>query len=310
MADALPQPGVAASSSSSRGGGGGVRGNNSSSSSNISQRGGVGGGGGDSRTSRLSTASSSCATISGNTPQPTPKKRSVPAAAFGLLRRRDLHLHNFFQRHSQKGLGKAVGVGSTPPLSSKTQLNTTTSATSNTPIYCGGTSSNTGNFSSCSSHATETEQQHQQSPAPPSLLTSASSSTLVTEPPRRTFVDEDPPSSSEETDALGEKAPSVHPRAGQTRNLRRLIAPSSGSMPSNTTVGGTSARGIPTSSSGGHYHLGIGGGSGGLPLGIHARRESFLYRADDREPFFNAAPSLLGCRPISRASSVASSDPQ
>lgn len=73
-----------------------------------------------------------------------------------------------------------------------------------------------------------------------------------------------------------------------------------------------------------HHHIHLGGGGGG----VHARRESFLYRAtiDDREqpPFFansalfgggstTTAPTTAGSscpRPISRASSVASSDPQ
>jgi cAMP-specific phosphodiesterase 4 len=55
---------------------------------------------------------------------------------------------------------------------------------------------------------------------------------------------------------------------------------------------------LPSSSSTGHFHhnlLNVGAG--------HARRESFLYKADDRD-----LSSI--CRPVSRASSVASTDPQ
>lgn len=56
---------------------------------------------------------------------------------------------------------------------------------------------------------------------------------------------------------------------------------------------------IPSSSSTGHFyhHLGVSGG--------HARRESFLYKAEDRDLLASSS-----CRPVSRASSVASTDPQ
>uniref|UniRef100_A0A915D7W1 3',5'-cyclic-AMP phosphodiesterase n=1 Tax=Ditylenchus dipsaci TaxID=166011 RepID=A0A915D7W1_9BILA len=65
-------------------------------------------------------------------------------------------------------------------------------------------------------------------------------------------------------------------------------------MPSSSSTSGLAG--------GGGHHLGI-------MSGMHARRESFLYRGDEREPLFNAA-LLGGGRPVSRASSVASSDPQ
>ncbi|KAE9548527.1 hypothetical protein FO519_008259 [Halicephalobus sp. NKZ332] len=70
----------------------------------------------------------------------------------------------------------------------------------------------------------------------------------------------------------------------------------SGNNPENLP---SSSSTIPSSSSTGHFyhHLGVTGG--------HARRESFLYKADDRELLASSS-----CRPVSRASSVASTDPQ
>uniref|UniRef100_A0AC34QK25 Uncharacterized protein n=1 Tax=Panagrolaimus sp. JU765 TaxID=591449 RepID=A0AC34QK25_9BILA len=55
---------------------------------------------------------------------------------------------------------------------------------------------------------------------------------------------------------------------------------------------------IPSSSSTGHFHHHL-----GVNIG-HARRESFLYKADDRDLLATSS-----CRPVSRASSVASTDP-
>lgn len=59
---------------------------------------------------------------------------------------------------------------------------------------------------------------------------------------------------------------------------------------------------LPSSSSSGGFHsnlLGVGGG-------MHARRESFLYKLNDEREFSSSS----GCRPVSRASSVTSQDQQ
>lgn len=53
-----------------------------------------------------------------------------------------------------------------------------------------------------------------------------------------------------------------------------------------------------SSSSGGFHHLGV--------TATHARRESFLYRVDDHRDLLAGST----CRPVSRASSIASGDPQ
>uniref|UniRef100_A0AC35GUZ0 Uncharacterized protein n=1 Tax=Panagrolaimus sp. PS1159 TaxID=55785 RepID=A0AC35GUZ0_9BILA len=56
------------------------------------------------------------------------------------------------------------------------------------------------------------------------------------------------------------------------------------------------------SSSTGHFHHNLLNVERG-----HARRESFLYKADtDRDILLSSS----SCRPVSRASSVASTDPQ
>lgn len=89
------------------------------------------------------------------------------------------------------------------------------------------------------------------------------------------------------------------------RHIRRMNLFQQAGPPTGTPIQG---RPLPPSSSStgfnthAHHHLGIGG--------LHTRRESFLYRADDRDSYYNPLfPSAAG-RPISRASSVTSSDPQ
>uniref|UniRef100_A0A914Z0Y8 Uncharacterized protein n=1 Tax=Panagrolaimus superbus TaxID=310955 RepID=A0A914Z0Y8_9BILA len=68
-----------------------------------------------------------------------------------------------------------------------------------------------------------------------------------------------------------------------------------------TTVGGSyDHSSIPSSSSTGHFHHNL------LNVGGHARRESFLYKADTDRDILSSS----SCRPVSRASSVASTDPQ
>jgi hypothetical protein len=78
--------------------------------------------------------------------------------------------------------------------------------------------------------------------------------------------------------------------------------------PISTTTGIGSGSGsydhstIPSSSSTGHFHHNLLNVERG-----HARRESFLYKADtDRDILLSSS----SCRPVSRASSVASTDPQ
>jgi cAMP-specific phosphodiesterase 4 len=80
----------------------------------------------------------------------------------------------------------------------------------------------------------------------------------------------------------------------------------SGATPISTTTGIGSGSydhsTIPSSSSTGHFHHNLLNVERG-----HARRESFLYKADtDRDILLSSS----SCRPVSRASSVASTDPQ
>lgn len=247
------------------------------------------------------------------TSQQTQKKRSVPAAAFGLLRRKDLHLYNFFQRHNPKNSSSINREQQKTPQNPKNLLVSTSninapSSTKNSTIFncaISGASpresrANTPistNFS-CATAATTSMQQ---------------SEGISTKPVNRS-VNNSSNSNSDEEDNISQQQilPLVSSLPSNSRfaqrSGRRLIAAPlslSGSGP----IGRNSGQ-IPSSSSGGggiggHHHLAASGGPGQL----HARRESFLYRADDREPFFNPA-SLLGYRPVSRASSVASSDPQ
>lgn len=74
----------------------------------------------------------------------------------------------------------------------------------------------------------------------------------------------------------------------------------------------------PSVSSGPGFHLGGGPGFAGAPPMLHARRESFLYNraAADEIPYYgnrmgaSTAETCSLARPASRASSVASSEPQ
>lgn len=207
--------------------------------------------------------------------QSTTKRRSVPAAALGLLRRKDLHLHNFFQRNSTKNNNNNFSNNTTTKeiiLNCRPMPRETCCHTNSPKSTC---------FSNCVTGATTSNQSkiHQQ------LIDGG-----------KNMFKSNSEDTAQETFPLA--APQSGPRFVRNRLTTTPLNYNSSLGKNMTTVTGQ----MPVSSST-HHHLATGGGH------LHARRESFLYRADDREPLFNPS-SLLGYRPVSRASSVASSDPQ
>lgn len=214
----------------------------------------TGGGGGAPSPGGPPSSSSSTSNLTSAREHAANKRRGLPSAALGLLRRRgqELHsLHHFFQRHSQ-----------TPTRAKHPSHNNAT----------------IGNFSSSASSS------HQTKTGEPSRIEIEGEA-------------EDGSPSTPPQHIVGGGSPQPPPR------VRRLPAGPSTSV----QLGGPARGQLPSSlSTSGHHHLGLMTSGGGM----HARRESFLYRAAE-EPYFGA--SMLGGgggRPVSRASSVASSDPQ
>lgn len=218
------------------------------------------------------------------------KKRSVPAAALGLLRRRDLHIHNFFQRHSAKNNNNSnnnkeeKNSKNIPILSYNEQKSTIFNCAISDASPCETNRANTPSSTrfSCTTTATTSNQPelHQHS--------------IGGENSSNSNSDDEVDNQQQRILPLA-TIPSSNTRFAP-RSVRRLVA-----TPFSISGSGRNTGQMPSSSST-HHHLAAVGQS-------HARRESFLYRADDREPLYNPA-SLLGYRPVSRASSVASSDPQ
>ena len=167
-------------------------------------------------------------------------------------------------------------------------------------------SSSQGHSATPQNHSRETSVQKENSSSfspqpPPPSITKGSESEAAIESKRSSGVGgEDVGCSLESRFGTG-TASSPNLRT----NIRRMNLYQQAGPPTGTPLQG---RQLPPSSSStgfnthAHHHLGIGG--------LHARRESFLYRADDRDSYYNPLfPSAAG-RPISRASSVTSSDPQ
>ncbi|KAI1727438.1 3'5'-cyclic nucleotide phosphodiesterase domain-containing protein [Ditylenchus destructor] len=234
-----------------------------------------GGGGRESGPPSTSNSTSNIATAPstsnpGQHTVPTKKRSTLPSAALGLLRRRgqDLHLHTFFQRHSQ-----------TPTRAAKRSVENNLA----------------GAFSSTS--------QSQRASAKTSVAESAILSEEENESGQNPLREHSPSTPPSNRVAFGHPSSGGSPQTNSRGGMRRIPAGPSTSV----QLGGVPGRtGLPSSlSTSGHHHLGLMASQTG---GMHARRESFLYRAEEREPFFGVG-SLLG-RPVSRASSVASSDPQ
>lgn len=195
----------------------------------------------------------------------TPKKRRlVPNAALNLLRRkRDLQIHNFFNRHNS---------------SQKNLINSNSSVNNFSVLF------------------PKVENQCLIEESTP-LDTTCGASTLSS----TTLADERSDVFHASTMASTHKA---NVRV-QRRDVSGDFHQSSTSTPTHGQISSSTSVTTNIGNSGNYYHLNVLPGSSGL----HARRESFLYRnSDEREPLFNIAPLL--CRPVSRASSVVSSDQQ
>lgn len=219
------------------------------------------------------------------------KKRSVPAAALGLLRRRDLHLHNFFQRHSAKNNNNSSN-------NKEEEKNS-----KNIPILSYNEQKSTI-FNCAISGASPRETSRVNTPISTRFSCTTTATTSNQPKLHQHSIGGENSSNSNSDDEVDNQQQRILPLATipssntrfAPRSVRRLVA-----TPLSISGSGRNTGQMPSSSSM-HHHLAAVGQS-------HARRESFLYRADDREPLYNPA-SLLGYRPVSRASSVASSDPQ
>lgn len=211
--------------------------------------------------------------VSSSTSALTPKKRRlVPHAALNLLRRRrDLQIHSFFQRHN----------------SSQKHLIQPNSSVNNFSVPL-------------TLPEVETQCLAEES-APPQTTCSESTSSSAT------LADERSDVFHVSTMTPTHKTSVLTNSRVQRRDISGDFHQSATSTPTHGQMSTSASVTTNLGNSSGHYHLNLLPGSSGL----HARRESFLYRAsDEREPLFNIAPLLATCRPVSRASSVASSDPQ